>query len=66
MSLDGWSLQSPANGSPSASFVAGDPGAGRGLRFMNARNSRANASVLLASSANGSDDISGTLDEANV
>ena len=42
---------------------AGDPGVGAKLRVMNSRNPVANASVLLARSANGSDDMSERLDE---
>ena len=44
------------------SSSAGEPGAGRGLRVMNSRNSLAKASVLRARSANGSDDMTGRLD----
>ena len=58
--------QSPANGSPRASLSAGDPSTGRGLRVMNSRSSLANTSMLLARSANGSDDMSRRLDDQAV
>jgi hypothetical protein len=59
MSRDGYSPQSPANGSPSASRSAGDPGAGRGFPVSRSRNASAKAVRLRGRSVNGSEDMPG-------